>query len=172
MGLFDKAKELAGSAANIASDAAVQKAEEMRQASIEKRQERAAMKQAAKDEARAFGKRIMTVDGEEKGSSITLYEGGIEFSSKDEELQPGKRLFAEISSVAIEDAEELQQRVTVTRLLLVGVFAFALKKKKGGTKFITVEGDDYLWPIEIGRKNVKDAQKFVMKARALMKSAK
>lgn len=119
MGLFDKAKELAGSAANIASDAAVQKAEEMRQASIEKRQERAAMKQAAKDEARAFGKRIMTVDGEEKGSSITLYEGGIEFSSKDEELKPGKRLFAEINSVAIEDAEELQQRVTVTRLLLV-----------------------------------------------------
>ena len=66
MGLFDRAKELAGSAANIASDAAVQKAEEMRQASIERREERAAMKQAAKDEARAFGKRIMTVDGEER----------------------------------------------------------------------------------------------------------
>ncbi len=133
MGLFDRAKELAGSAANIASDAAVQKAEEMRQASIERREERAAMKQAAKDEARAFGKRIMTVDGEEKGiGDYALSARAVSsLRASDEDLQPGKHLFADINSVAIEDAEELQQRVTVTRLLLVGVFAFALKKKEG-----------------------------------------
>ena len=160
MGLFDSVKDMAAQAAAQAQDMAVQALDE-----------RAAAKEAARAEAAAYGKKLMTVEGETKGDSIILYVGGVEFTTRDEELGGGKRLWADISSIAIEDAEELQQRVTVTRLLLFSVFAFALKKKSGGTKYVTVEGEDFLWPMEVGRKRVKDAQKLVMKARALMKTA-
>lgn len=170
MGLFDKAKEMASSAASMAADAAAQALDDAAQAHAEAKEVKAQAKADEKALSKALGKKLMAVSGED-GSSVTLYAGGIEFRSKDADLNPGKRLWSDITSVSIEDAEELQQRVTVTRLLLVGVFAFALKKKKGGTKFITVEGEDFLWPMEVGRKQVKDAQKLVMKARSLMKSA-
>lgn len=57
MGLFDKAKELAGSAANMAADAAMQKASDMKQASIEKQEEKAEKKALANSfhETRKFG---------------------------------------------------------------------------------------------------------------------
>lgn len=47
----------------------------------------------------------------------------------------------------------------------------AAKKKTGGNKFIVVEGENFLWGLEVGRKKVNDAQKLVMKARSLKKSA-
>ena len=119
-------------------------------------------------EAETYGRKIMTVDGE-GGASMTLYERGIEFKSPDADLEPGKVTFDAVSSIDIEDGQALESRITVTRLLLTGPFALALKKKKGGTKFIAVEGDQFLWPMEVNRKKVKDAQTMVMKARALMK---
>ena len=134
------------------------------------KKEWAAAGEKAREEAEIYGRKIMSVSGE-GGASITLYERGIEFRSLDPDLLPGKATFDAISSITIEDGEALESRITVTRLLLTGPFALALKKKKGGTKFITVEGEDFLWPVEVGRKQVKDAQKLVMKARALMKTA-
>lgn len=134
------------------------------------KKEWAAAGEKARADAAAFGRKIMTVEGEGK-SSMTLYERGIEFRSLDSDLRPGKATFDAISSVTIEDGEALESRITVTRLLLTGPFALALKKKKGGTKFVTVEGDGFLWPMEVNRKRVKDAQALVMKARSLMKTA-
>lgn len=57
MGLFDKAKEMATNAAGMAADAAMQKAEEAKQASIEKQEEKAAEKALADSfhETRRFG---------------------------------------------------------------------------------------------------------------------
>lgn len=57
MGLFDKAKEMAVSAAGMAADAAMQKAEEAKQASIEKQEEKAAAKalESSFHETRRFG---------------------------------------------------------------------------------------------------------------------
>ena len=61
----------------------------------------------------------------------------------------------------LESGSELESRVTATRLLLVGPFAFAFKKKKGGEKYITIDGSDFAMMIEVPRKQIKDAMKFV-----------
>lgn len=58
----------------------------------------------------------------------------------------------------IESGSELQSRVTMTRLVALGVFAFAAKKKTGGEKYLTVEGPDFVWTEEIKR-NKKDINK-------------
>lgn len=61
----------------------------------------------------------------------------------------------------LESGEELQSRVTVTRLLALHIFAFALKKKRGGEKYLTIESPDQFITIEIPRKKVGDAVKFM-----------
>lgn len=63
----------------------------------------------------------------------------------------------------IETGSELQTRVTMTRLLALGVFAFAAKKKKGGEKYLTIEGPDFVWTAEIkrDRKDINKAMNFV-----------
>lgn len=66
----------------------------------------------------------------------------------------------------LESGEELQSRVTATRLVALGIFAFAAKKKCGGEKYLTVEGGDQFWTIEIPRKKVGDAVKFMGQVRA------
>jgi hypothetical protein len=104
-------------------------------------------------------------------STLFLREKGMEFTTQDKDEESGIHLWSEITSISLEDGEELQSRVTATRLLLLGVFAFAAKKKTGGTKFIVVEGEDFLWALEVGRKKVNEAQRLVLKARSLMKSA-
>lgn len=66
----------------------------------------------------------------------------------------------------LEDGEALQKRITATRLLAVGVFAFALKKQRGGESFLTIQGDGFAWVVEVPAKNRGEAQKFVAKVRA------
>lgn len=61
----------------------------------------------------------------------------------------------------LEDGEALESRVTATRLVMLGVFAFAAKKKSGGTKFLTVESPDFFWTIEVERKRVSEAMRVV-----------
>lgn len=61
----------------------------------------------------------------------------------------------------LEDGEALESRVTATRLVMLGVFAFAAKKKSGGTKFLTVESPDFFWTIEVERKRVSEAMSVV-----------
>ena len=43
----------------------------------------------------------------------------------------------------------------------LGVFALAAKKKTGGEKFLTIESPDIFWTIEVPRKNVGAAQRFI-----------
>lgn len=69
-------------------------------------------------------------------------------------------------SATVETAEELHRRITATRVVLTGVFALALKKKTGGTSFLTVEGPGFAWVEEVGRKEKKDAVEFAAKVRA------
>ncbi|MCH5429558.1 SHOCT domain-containing protein [Lactococcus lactis] len=63
----------------------------------------------------------------------------------------------------LESGSELQSRVTMTRLVALGVFAFAAKKKKGGEKYLTIEGPDFVWTAEIKRdkKDIDKAMKFI-----------
>lgn len=63
----------------------------------------------------------------------------------------------------VESGSELQSRVTVTRLVALGVFAFAAKKKKGGEKYLTIEGPDFVWTAEVKRdkKDINKAMNFI-----------
>lgn len=63
-------------------------------------------------------------------------------------------------SARVESGRELTSRVTGTRLLALGLFAFAAKKKSGGESYLTVEGPGFFWSIEVNRKKQPEARKF------------
>lgn len=63
----------------------------------------------------------------------------------------------------VESGSDLEKRVTATRLVALGVFAFAAKKKSGGEAFLTVEGPGFFWTIEVDRKKRAQAQAFAAK---------
>ncbi len=168
MGLLDRAKEVAAQAASQAQDAALQKALAAKAdhdaAIAEKRDERAKMRELAKDNrvvARLVG----------NGETMILKTKSLEYRSKDREVS-GDRPLAEIDAARVESGEELQSRVTVTRLVLVGIFAFALKKKKGGEKYLTVDGGGFVWAMEVDRKHVNDAVKFAARINNAVKAAR
>lgn len=71
----------------------------------------------------------------------------------------------------VESGEELQSRVTATRLLLLGVFAFAVKKKSGGERYLTVEGRDFFWAVEFPHDRANEAMAFAAKINAASKEA-
>ena len=137
----------------------------------EKQARKAAKKQAEKRKLEKYGKVLQFMFSDDMKCTLFLRENGIEFTTQNNEDESGIALWSEINSISLEDGEELQSRVTATRLLMLGVFAFAAKKKTGGNKFITVEGEDFLWALEVGRKKVSNAQRLVLKARQLMKKA-
>ena len=63
----------------------------------------------------------------------------------------------------LESGSERKARVTMTRLVALGVFAFAAKKKKGGEKYLTIEGHEIVWAAEVKRdkKDIDKAMKFI-----------
>lgn len=72
---------------------------------------------------------------------LTFYENQTEFSA----VMSTKftMLNTQIKDILIEGKDEVNRRVTVTRLLAVGIFAFALKKKnKDQEAYITLELSD------------------------------
>lgn len=71
----------------------------------------------------------------------------------------------------VESGQELNSRVTVTRMLLVGALAFALRKESGGEKFLTVEGPDFLWAVQLPNKRANEAMSFVSLINAAAKEA-
>lgn len=60
----------------------------------------------------------------------------------------------------VEDGSAVQDRITATRIMLVGVFALAWKKKRGGEKWLTIAGPNFFWLAEVGRKQISDAMRF------------
>lgn len=61
----------------------------------------------------------------------------------------------------IESGRELESRITITRIALLGAFALAAPKRKGGEKFVSIEGPDFIWCMEVDRKRAGDAVRFV-----------
>jgi len=87
---------------------------------------------------------------------FTLWQNAI---AHGKEMKPLRGIQARI-----ETGSELQSRVTVTRLVLLGVLAFALPKKSGGEKYLTIDGPDFMWAEEFdGTKpyEMKMAMEFV-----------
>lgn len=60
----------------------------------------------------------------------------------------------------VENGSDLEKRVTVTRLVAFGVFAFAAKKRTGGESYLTVEGPDFFWTVEVDRNSQGKARAF------------
>ena len=71
----------------------------------------------------------------------------------------------------VEAGEDLHRRVTATRVVLTGVFALALKKKAGGTSFLTIEGPGFAWVEEVDRKKKEKAVEFAAKVNAAARAA-
>ncbi|GAA1333045.1 hypothetical protein GCM10009592_26380 [Brachybacterium rhamnosum] len=76
-----------------------------------------------------------------------------------------------ITSVTVEDGADLEARITATRLVLVGVFALAWRKRTGGEKFLVVESTDTTLLVTVDRKDVAKAQKFAAAVRSSAKRA-
>lgn len=82
----------------------------------------------------------------------------------------GKRSAAGFT-IELGDGETLSKRVTLTRVLAIGVFALAAKKKSGGERWLAVEGPDAEWLLEVPDKKLGDAQKFMHAFRKAIRDA-
>lgn len=71
----------------------------------------------------------------------------------------------------VETGEALQSRVTATRLVALGIFAFAVKKKKGGESFLSLEGPEFFWTIEVKRGDQGKARAFAAKVNTAARQA-
>jgi hypothetical protein len=67
----------------------------------------------------------------DKTNSVVIYisNSGLEF--KYGMLSSDKILWEQISEIEVEGADAIQKRITASRLLAIGIFAFAFKKKTG-----------------------------------------
>ncbi|MGO2122459.1 hypothetical protein [Glutamicibacter arilaitensis] len=102
--------------------------------------------------AQPSDKRIATYD------SYSLYNSG--------EIKKDVGTGRECQSIAgmtidLANGSALQERVTLTRIVATGIFALALKKKKGGEQWLLLAGEKYDWLEDVPRKKQEDAQKFV-----------
>ena len=66
------------------------------------------------------------------------------------------------ATARVEAASDIKNRVTATRLVALGVFAFAAKKHSGHV-YLTVEGDGFEFVVEVPIKKEADARKFAAK---------
>jgi hypothetical protein len=70
----------------------------------------------------------------------------------------------------VENAADARRRVTATRLLTIGVFAFAAKKQSGSV-YLTVEHPDYQFIVEVPVKKETQARQFAVKINNAAKTA-
>jgi hypothetical protein len=69
-------------------------------------------------------------------------------------------------------AGDIDRRITATRLILTGPFAFGLRKKKDKRElYLTVEGSDFAFVVEVNPKKGADARKFAAKVNSASKRA-
>lgn len=66
------------------------------------------------------------------------------------------------ATARIETQGDIERRVTVTRLVLTGIFAFALRKKKDHrTLYLTIDGQGYQILVELSPKEERKARAWV-----------
>ena len=83
---------------------------------------------------------------------------------------PGRHSLAG-ATVELSTGSDLQKRVTLTRVLAVGVFALALKKKRGGEMFLLINGPHFTWLEEVPAKKVTAARRFAAQVEAAILKA-
>lgn len=86
--------------------------------------------------------------------------------------EPIQRIpLTDVVSIEVEDGEAMQARVTATRLVTLGILAFAAKKKSGGDKWLMIETRRALLTLHFDRKAVDGLMRFVAHTRAAVKAA-
>lgn len=86
--------------------------------------------------------------------------------------EPIQRIpLTDVVSVEVEDGEAMQARVTATRLVALGILAFAAKKRSGGDKWLMIETRSALLTLHFERKAVDGLMRFVAHTRAAVKAA-
>jgi hypothetical protein len=74
------------------------------------------------------------------------------------------------ATARVEAAADVEKRITATRLLAVGIFALAWKKRNGSV-FLTVDHPDYQLLVAVPVKHEADARKFASKINNASKNA-
>nr|DAT85817.1 MAG TPA: hypothetical protein [Caudoviricetes sp.] len=105
-----------------------------------------------------------------KGAFRLYSSDPAEIICTDTELLYDSKL-TDVVSVEVEDGEAAQARVTATRLVALGIFAFAAKKRSGGDKWLMIETRQALLTLHFERKAVDGLMRFVAHTRAAVKAA-
>ena len=93
-------------------------------------------------------------------ASPTFFEGAVLEPAKGVVSYKGRRVGLP-ATARVETAGDIHRRVTATRMVAVGVFAFALKKKKDDrTLYLTVEGEGDAFVMELKPKLETKAREF------------
>jgi len=75
-------------------------------------------------------------------------------------------------SAQVESGSALEKRVTATRLVAMGgVGGLLFKKKSGGESWLTVEGPESFWTVEVPRGEEAKAREFAAKVNEAAKAA-
>ena len=132
-----------------------------------KRAEKRAEKKAKREQAKIKAKEnpvVAILNGDGMFDQMILREKTIIHTQSGDDEKPLGGVVARIES-----GRELESRITLTRIALLGVFALAAPKKKGGEKFVSIEGPDFIWCMEVKRKNAGNAVRFVAKVNQQVK---
>lgn len=100
------------------------------------------------------GSKVAKFKGDD-GTDFTLYQHTIKCGREEHRLDGVEAV--------VEEGSALQSRFTATRIFLLGVFALAFKKRKGGEKWLGIMGPDFAWVSRADRKHIGDAMKFAAK---------
>lgn len=93
---------------------------------------------------------------------LVLYGSGEVGRAKDRGVGYDRVPLAGVSA-RVESGSELEKRVTATRLVAMGLLAFAAKKKRGGESWLTIEGPGVFWTVEVDRGDEGKARAFAAK---------
>lgn len=99
-----------------------------------------------------------------KDGKITVYSDGSVGVPKRMRVIPP----TDVVDIVVEDGEAASKRVTVGRVLAIGVLALAAKKKVAATKYLIVETVDDAHVVELDIKRYREARAFAAKAMSIV----
>lgn len=99
-----------------------------------------------------------------KDGKITVYSDGSVGVPKRMHVIPP----TDVVDIVVEDGEAASKRVTVGRVLAIGVLALAAKKKVAATKYLIVETVDDAHVVELDIKRYREARSFAAKAMSIV----
>ena len=103
--------------------------------------------------------------------TLTLYGSG-EVGRVKESGFGNERVGLSGVGAQVESGSALEKRVTATRLVAMGgVGGLLFKKKSGGESWLTIEGPDVFWTVEVPRGEERKAREFAAKVNEAAKSA-